>query len=1045
MKAAIPTYTNFGNLLNWKQAPVLDKADKLSHKFIWSVDVPDWEHRQTSKMFGSSETGDAFVRLAAERGILCAYELQRQGMPFKLWFDCEAERREHFQHTNEQCFAKAFELILLALNEIGLYLDFAEVDDEFMSEWVWVEANKDDKWSIHVISTRYYWTSHEHAKLFGDNVLAPLASTNEQWKFVDVSKRTGKRSLKAIMDSSVYTPNRQVRLERHAKLRARDWSDRNSLYYERPFKRPERFAALPDSAFMTTVLDLSDERWIAMSGEELERFREVKPVSCQRRASTTTTMGPGTTVASMETTTGGIELSESDMNLLRTKAVEYGFNVRGNGPSEERWFDARNIDASRDCFTEATVEHKNRPILWLHPDDYTVMYSCYDKTDKCRGRAVVFLVLPDAQREADALSLSVFGEPPVDQEVVKGWKIEDGAESEDDDERPAAAAAEIAAPPEHEEKKTEPVQPPPAPRVPLDQIRRVAEQQVRDARKAMRAMQQVGLDSTEAERKLEEAINRRNLLPKLPRQAESPPGVADAPGEWLPLTHPDVPFTMVAVDARQIRAQFKTRGKRGLVDAFVARTRNCVRYDQGSYFVFNERTLLWSEVGQGVLDTMVLGALTGTWPAGEELVKALGDVLGTQQLGRTIKGVFEQQADGADFASTMNCRAHERDLFPIADGLVVDLSTGTTRKRTFDDRFLFASPCTLLSKDDPCTQANEYLDALSCGKPRTKSAILEVGRRVLSASISHKQLIFMMGQRNSGRSLFCDLVGKILGAFACGLSSSILLTDRNDSNANTHGAALVGAMRGARAGFLSEIDPALKADVSLKKVSMHVGDNMLYVRPPNARQAVGFINCLKLILAANDLPALKMSESQLKNFLAKVFGVHFEGKFAIDEGYKNKAMANTQLHNEMFTLFVRAQPLVESADESDRAQTMLLSFSSDPVQLFVGQTMERCSLGNGVPNSEVVKAYQAWYKLHGYVRRGSKVPDEAYIRKPLSALLGQCTYSNNVAYRKGWALKEDVVKAVESELDQLEVEESALLKQSTMAKEHAAAEQQGGE
>lgn len=387
------------------------------HQFIWAIDVPVWDKQDISKMFGSSPTADDWVKLAKERNIRAAYELQQRGDPFKVWFDCEAERGDHFQHTNEQCLTKAFELALAALKGTGLYSEVEKVNDEFKRDFVYVEANLNAKWSIHLISTRYYFTSHEQAKLFGDHVVMPLATADPAWQWWHHSKKTGKKSLKTIIDCGVYTPNRQVRLEGQAKLKVKDWN-RHSAYLERPFVRGPGMEHLSHTAFMTTVIDWKDTRWETIDDSRFDAFRSKKAprVRVERSAVAKGERGERQ---------NGIEISDRDWGLAQAKAKDNDFEFLGDGPDENGFFNTRNLVDMRECFTDCEVEHSNRPIVWMSYDQYTLMYACYDKRDRCLGRATVFLVLPDAKNEADDRDAEVFS---ADEAVE--YAVDDQAEPE---------------------------------------------------------------------------------------------------------------------------------------------------------------------------------------------------------------------------------------------------------------------------------------------------------------------------------------------------------------------------------------------------------------------------------------------------------------------------------------------------------------------------------------------------------------------------------------------------------------------------------------
>ena len=606
------------------------------------------------------------------------------------------------------------------------------------------------------------------------------------------------------------------------------------------------------------------------------------------------------------------------------------------------------------------------------------------------------------------------------------------SDSEDDDSSDYESEDEKAPGPVH----VEPRRPPPVPTQPtavrvderVDERDRLRAR-IKELEKAVVVANRQGVDVVDMLREarmLNEQLTELGPKPRASRQkpkedeeAPTPPnGGSDTD---MPLRHPDIPFSMMPMTKREVRDRYKKNGWRGLAEIVVERTINSVRCDAGQFYMFRDDSMLWQETTKDIIGTFTINVLRGAW-TDSALLNTLQDTKGVDAIKRILQPLYELRPECRRFGSTINLRDEEVDLFPIANNEVVNLKTGVVRARTYNDRFSFASPCTLLPADDPATQAHAYLNALTCEDAAQKLELLQLGRMLLSGDISAKVIVFMMGKPDSGRSLFTDLVKIIMGDFWTTMSSAVLLSNQNDSNADTHNASLVGIMRGQRAALLSEMKTG-SAPIAIDKVSRHVGDQTLRCRAPHSAKTVEFANRTKLVLVANDVPDLaRLSEGQMKNFMDKVWLFVFKALFQRDSVYKQTQLDNTYLHNQLFSLFVRTPPRQTAIGQHANNRVRMLRFSSDPVEKFVGDVLIEDSASETESN-HIMDAWRMWSLVHS-----ETTWKESVVRTRLNALLGDSRKSNSKTFKVGWKVDPDVMKELKLARAAMDAEEQEAAK-----------------
>ena len=376
------------------QALMFDDADAQKHSFLWAMDWPKKSTKTVVKRFGSLADWEQWAAYSARHRIQAGYELQRRGRSLKVWFDLEATRDGRFRYSDHGCMTKAFEFILLAMQAGGLYQDYTldRLTEFIDEEWALLDASEGAKWSMHAVSRQHYFTDCDQASLFAKQILWPLVTRDSLWLWGAEAK--------PIIDTKVYTPNREVRLEGQAKMKV-DWGakPKPTIRYERPLKRVGNDREWAH-VYMTTVEIDPKEGWTSFDDAVLDKFR---PADRVKKVGRSSRPGP----------VGGDDLPDPDLSyadweFLEERCEELDFHP-GLKLEDRRFKAVRNLVQPRECFIVPGVEHDNRPKLWLSEDGYTVLYGCYSDNHACRGLTRPLCHLPDARAAVEEAEMAVFG------------------------------------------------------------------------------------------------------------------------------------------------------------------------------------------------------------------------------------------------------------------------------------------------------------------------------------------------------------------------------------------------------------------------------------------------------------------------------------------------------------------------------------------------------------------------------------------------------------------------------------------------------------
>ena len=472
----------------------------------------------------------------------------------------------------------------------------------------------------------------------------------------------------------------------------------------------------------------------------------------------------------------------------------------------------------------------------------------------------------------------------------------------------------------------------------------------------------------------------------------------------VPARVPELDFEMyVFPDVGKVVKDLNRRAGTALVDAFVMRVKDSVKYDPGykRYFVWSDTLLLWQERTKNEVAFMIEGAMG--W-ARKYTEAGRGNLLDHTYL-RGLEGfACDKLAAPLEWLEGINGSVN---ALAVAGGLHLDFLTLTTRPRTREDRWSIELSSSFLgNKWECCAQAVHYIQTL-CKSAEGMYVDIKFARlktvlgRIFSGDPTlWKHIIVMVGKLDSGKSKLVNLLCKMGASLTATLKTAIFTGVANE-NANQHDAGWVPLM-GKRFGWMSETETS-NTSLQYQPVAMIAGDRRLPIRRPGVVAAdAGSLNTCQPALLCNDMPDLGDANNRRK-ISKKLFIVTFDHEF--ESTAANRAYAQS-LDEPAFLSQLLTMVALCSHEELHRTDAEQLrnsastreadAYSSNTVVKFTAVCLHQQD-GAWLGGQEVVEVYRWWCEKHGHAVE--KQPDRKF-----AAAMGQTKIRDKKRGREGWAL-----------------------------------------
>jgi len=302
--------------------------------------------------------------------------------------------------------------------------------------------------------------------------------------------------------------------------------------------------------------------------------------------------------------------------------------------------------------------------------------------------------------------------------------------------------------------------------------------------------------------------------------------------------------------------------------------KNMVKWDRKNerLYIFNENTRLWElrRFESLILDiNSILSRFLQNNDYSEESKNALQKIISSvKSLTAINKFLKEQISNLDDSLEVENLFDKNTELFPIADNMVIDLKTKQVRERKKTDYFTKTTNRKYL--DSPDTKfVYDYLgEVLSTSDNVYKNYMLSTIGYILSGRNDKKRFFILLGEKDTGKSLFINLLLQILGDFSCSPNKRVFKKTKGEA---VHDTALFSLMN-TRLCSVSELSEDDKFNEDLLKSI--TGNDFCEIRKAGSSCNVKVkFNCVPF-LATNFVPKFKCEA-----FASRMRVIPFENKF----------------------------------------------------------------------------------------------------------------------------------------------------------------------
>lgn len=220
----------------------------------------------------------------------------------------------------------------------------------------------------------------------------------------------------------------------------------------------------------------------------------------------------------------------------------------------------------------------------------------------------------------------------------------------------------------------------------------------------------------------------------------------------------------------------------------------------------------------------------------------------------------------------------KRDCLPIVDNKVIDFETLQVRERVKDDYFTTTTNNTYKTDINP--YVFEYFkQILKTDDLSYVSCFIQICGYWMTGRNSMKKLFVMKGLKDSGKSLFLKVIGKIFKSFSVIANKKVFIQSKNEAVHNAEMFPLVNK----RIACLSEVDANLTFNENWIK-GVTGNDSIQSIRQPGGIEGLYTVNP-SLLLLCNNIPNFTDEAFQKRLLL-----IHFPEVFSENQAVEDKIM-----------------------------------------------------------------------------------------------------------------------------------------------------------
>ena len=200
---------------------------------------------------------------------------------------------------------------------------------------------------------------------------------------------------------------------------------------------------------------------------------------------------------------------------------------------------------------------------------------------------------------------------------------------------------------------------------------------------------------------------------------------------------------------------------------------------------------------------------------------------------------------------------------------IVDLRTGSVRPRAGD----FVTQIANVSPDStaPCQVWHQFLKDVFCDDEDVIEFVQRMCGYFMTGSVEEQKIFFAWGSGGNGKSVFIDLIERIIGTYATRLPSEALMTSKNERHPTE-----IAMLRSKRLAISSELEEgAYWAESKLKSLTGDATNQARFMRG----DFFEFKQTQKHLIIGNYKPRLRGGDAALaRRFVLIPFNATFNGE-----------------------------------------------------------------------------------------------------------------------------------------------------------------------
>ena len=339
----------------------------------------------------------------------------------------------------------------------------------------------------------------------------------------------------------------------------------------------------------------------------------------------------------------------------------------------------------------------------------------------------------------------------------------------------------------------------------------------------------------------------------------------------------------------------------------------CINPSNGSGYVWNTTEKLWVSYEECELLHVITTALENVVSTHREAVckdpdlsqetkvskdRILTDILNRKvRSGRHIREVSRYIRGHIRDLSFYEKLDNSPSLLPIKGGNVLDLKTGYVRVRTIKDMFTFE--CDVELGDGIFLEkVEEFMTEIMGTKERARYLQTLCGL-FLTGEVSDRMIFILWGPRSTGKSVFTNLLARILGKYYSPIAKEVFIKTRGaDRHEGAHSSHLIQTI-GKRVGSFSETKQGDKLNEGLIKAL--TGGDAISARPAFGKHNISFRSGMKPVLLTNFKPTFDTQDAAI---VERIRFVPFETKFEIDPKMPNEKKRDDSKVDKIFNEYL---------------------------------------------------------------------------------------------------------------------------------------------